>query len=88
MAEGYEKLLYLARITEQAERHDETIKYMEEIVKIKKEDLNIEERNLLSVAYKNSVGTRRTAWRALSSIQQKEESKGSKFLKHLKDYKK
>jgi 14-3-3 protein epsilon len=51
-------------------------------------ELNNEERNLLSVAYKNSVGTRRTAWRALSSIQQKEESKGSKFLKHLKDYKK
>ena len=30
----------------------------------------------------------RTAWRALSSIEQKEESKGSKYLKHLKEYKK
>ena len=35
---NYEKLIYLARITEQAERHEETIKYMEEIVKTKKED--------------------------------------------------
>jgi 14-3-3 protein epsilon len=73
-------------------------------------ELNVEERNLLSVAYKNSVGTRRylksfsafqynftfylkiilnrTAWRSLSSIEQKEESKGSKNLKLLKEYKK
>jgi len=42
---------------------------------------------LLSVAYKNTVGSRRTAWRAISSIEQKEEAKGSKFLNLLKDYK-
>ena len=33
---NYEKLISLARITEQAERHEETIKYMEEIIKKKK----------------------------------------------------
>jgi len=33
------------------------------------QELSIEERNLLSVAYKNSVGSRRTAWRAISSIE-------------------
>ncbi|MCQ2088605.1 MAG: 14-3-3 family protein [Bacilli bacterium] len=31
--------------------------------------LTVEERNLLSVAYKNSVGSRRTAWRVISSIE-------------------
>ena len=51
-------------------------------------ELNEEERNLLSVAYKNTVGSRRTAWRALTSIQHKEESKGSKNIKHLLEYKK
>jgi hypothetical protein len=30
----------------------------------KKEDLDFEERNILSVAYKNAVGMRRIAWRA------------------------
>jgi len=35
----------------------------------------VEERNLLSVAYKNSIGGRRTAWRVLSSIENKEEGK-------------
>jgi 14-3-3 protein epsilon len=39
---------------------------------------------LLSVAYKNTIGSRRTAWRALSSIEKKEEQKGSKNLGLLK----
>lgn len=50
--------------------------------------MSVEERNLLSVAYKNSVGSRRTAWRAISSIEQKEEAKGSRHLNLLKEYKK
>lgn len=38
-------------------------------------ELSLEERNLLSVAYKNVVGARRASWRIISSIEQKEESK-------------
>ena len=41
----------------------------------------------MSVAYKNWIGTRRTAWRAISAIEQKEEAKGSKFLELLRKYK-
>ena len=37
-------------------------------------DLSVEERNLLSVAYKNVVGARRSSWRVISSIEQKHES--------------
>ena len=40
----------------------------------------------MSVAYKNSVGTRRTAWRTISAIQQKEEYKGSRFIDLIKQY--
>ena len=38
-------------------------------------ELTVEERNLLSVAYKNVIGARRASWRIISSIEQKEESK-------------
>lgn len=40
------------------------------------EELTVEERNLLSVAYKNAVGARRASWRIISSVEQKEKGKG------------
>ncbi|TDL14746.1 14-3-3 protein, partial [Rickenella mellea] len=41
------------------------------------QELTIEERNLLSVAYKNVIGPRRASWRIVSSIEQEEESKSN-----------
>ena len=50
-------------------------------------ELTVDERNLLSVAYKNVVGTRRASWRIISSIEQKEESKGTdKHVSTIRDY--
>ncbi|PYH46087.1 14-3-3 adaptor artA-like protein [Aspergillus saccharolyticus JOP 1030-1] len=73
---------FLARLCEQAERYDEMVTYM----KIGGE-LSVDERNLLSVAYKNVVGTRRASWRIISSIEQKEETKGSeKHVSIIRDY--
>ena len=60
----------MAKITEQTERFEDMLEAMNNVVKANA-DLSVEERNLLSVAYKNTIGSRRTAWRALSSIEKK-----------------
>ncbi len=50
---------------------------MKELAESKRE-FNTEERNLLSVAYKNVVGSKRTAWRVLSAIERKEDNSTEK----------
>ncbi|KAI9031753.1 14-3-3-like protein [Phycomyces nitens] len=66
----------MAKLAEQAERYDEMVQYTKDVSKMGVE-LTVEERNLLSVAYKNVIGARRASWRIVSSIEQKEESKGN-----------
>ncbi len=78
--------IYMAKVCEQTERFDDMLIYIKKVLEFN-EDLTVEDRNLLSVAYKNSVGTRRTAWRVLSSIETKEEAKNSSFLPLLREYK-
>ncbi|KAG6483569.1 hypothetical protein ZIOFF_060217 [Zingiber officinale] len=51
--------------------------------------LTAEERNLLSVGYKNVVGARRASWRILCSIGHKEEAKGNENrVRNIKEYQK
>lgn len=65
----------------------EMVTHMKEVAKLGIE-LSVEERNLLSVAYKNVIGARRASWRFVSSIEQKEESKGNEQrLPQIKAYK-
>merc|ERR1712187_679659 len=68
---------YFAKLAEQAERYDEMADYMAKVGSSGGE-LSVEERNLLSVAYKNAVGSRRAAWRIITSVKDKEASKGNK----------
>ncbi|KAJ3589521.1 hypothetical protein NHX12_010366 [Muraenolepis orangiensis] len=52
-------------------------------------ELTVEERNLLSVAYKNVIGARRASWRIISSLEQKqteENKEGEGVLKMIQDY--
>ncbi|KAG7224228.1 hypothetical protein INR49_015117 [Caranx melampygus] len=60
-------LIQKAKLAEQAERYDDMADCMKEVTE-KGGELSNEERNLLSVAYKNVVGARRSAWRVMSSI--------------------
>jgi len=65
----------MAKLSEQTERYDEMVDFMKQVASHNQE-LTVEERNLLSVAYKNVIGARRASWRIVYSVEQKEESKG------------
>ncbi|XP_048335196.1 14-3-3-like protein G-BOX factor 14 kappa isoform X1 [Ziziphus jujuba] len=86
-----EQYVYMAKLAEQAERYEEMVKFMEKLVVGSSQpgvsELTVEERNLLSVAYKNVIGSLRAAWRIVSSIEQKEESrKNEEHVTLVKDY--
>ncbi|KAK4410205.1 14-3-3 protein 4 [Sesamum angolense] len=54
-----EENVYMAKLAEQAERYEEMVEFMEKVAKTAETDeLTVEERNLLSVAYKNVIGAR------------------------------
>ncbi|KAK1899992.1 14-3-3 protein epsilon [Dissostichus eleginoides] len=81
-----EDMVYQAKLAEQAERYDEMVVSMKNVAGMNVE-LTVEERNLLSVAYKNVIGARRASWRIISSIEQREENKGGEEkLKMIQDY--
>ncbi|CAN7141407.1 unnamed protein product [Brassica rapa subsp. narinosa] len=87
---GREQYVYMAKLAEQAERYEEMVQFMEQLVTSaapSSSELTVEERNLLSVAYKNVIGSLRAAWRIVSSIEQKEESrKNEEHAGLVKDY--
>jgi len=84
--ENREDHVYMAKLSEQAERYDEMVENMKKVA-CSNVELSVEERNLLSVAYKNVIGARRASWRIISSIQQKEENKGNeKHVSQIKEY--
>ena len=58
----------MTKVSEQTESLENMLKYIKKVVTGFDQELSVEERNLLSIAYKNSIDSRRTAWRAISSI--------------------
>jgi len=81
-----EEKIFMARVAEQAERYDDMVDFLKPLLKEKGGDFTVEERNLLSVGFKNLIGGKRTAIRTISAIEQN--PKYSKFGTALGAYKK
>lgn len=89
MSAKYEKNIYLAMLAEQCNRFEEMVSFLEEMLSSRDKDLNSDERNLLSIAYKNSVSSRRTALRTITAYETKEKKKeNSNFLPYIQEYRK
>jgi len=65
----FPELLSKAKIAEQAERYEDMVEYMRQISsQVNGDELTEEERNLISVGYKNLMAQRRTSWRIAESF--------------------
>jgi len=84
-----DKLLELVRLAENSERYEDMCKFIKKLVESKSaegKDLDVEERNLLSVAYKNVVGQKRAAWRTLNGgFEEMDEQLIEKYKKLVED---
>eukprot|EP00914_Ancora_sagittata_P008002 GHVO01015754.1.p1 GENE.GHVO01015754.1~~GHVO01015754.1.p1 ORF type:complete len:238 (-),score=35.93 GHVO01015754.1:148-861(-) len=69
-------ILFNAQLAEKAERYDDMVHYTKLLATAKK-NLDVEERNLLSVAYKNSIVGRRSSWRVLQLVERRQRDKGN-----------
>ena len=65
-----EEKIFMARVAEQAERFPDMVDFLKEVAQAKDGDFSTEERNLLSVGFKNLIGTSRTAIRTIAAIEQ------------------
>ena len=64
-----EENIFMARVAEQAERFEDMVDYLKPVLDNKGANLNGDERNLLSVAFKSLISSKRTAWRTISAIE-------------------
>jgi len=73
-SEKANQALERAKLAEQAERYEEMVTSMKEIVAegVSGDNLTVEERNLISVGYKNMMSVRRTAWRTILQLEENE----------------
>merc|ERR1711959_457812 len=80
-----EEHIFLARVAEQAERFEDMVDQLENVLKEKGAGVSSDERNLLSVAFKNLISSKRAACRTIQAIEQN--PKYAKFSDALAGYK-
>ena len=80
-----EENIFLARVAEQAERFDDMVTYLESVLDTKGADVTSDERNLISVAFKNLISSKRAACRTIAAIEQN--PKYTKYGASLTQYK-
>mgnify|MGYP002635998839 CR=1 FL=1 len=80
-----EENIFLARVAEQAERFEDMVDFLAKVLETKGAEVSSDERNLLSVAFKNLISSKRAACRTIAAIEQN--PKYSKYASALNGYK-
>ena len=66
MSQDRKKLEFMAELSQQTDRFEEMAENMAQMVKLE-QPLSNEERNLFSIAFRNTIGSLRSAWRVLQN---------------------
>lgn len=80
-----EENIFLARVAEQAERFEDMVDFLSKVLDAKGAEVSSDERNLLSVAFKNLISSKRAACRTIAAIEQN--PKYQKYAEALTSYK-
>jgi 14-3-3 protein epsilon len=78
-------IIFMARVADQAERYEDMIDFLVQIIDNKETELTPDERNLLSVGFKNYINSTRTAWRTIEAIEKSD--KYTQFANECSRYK-
>ena len=81
-----EEHIFMARVAEQAERFEDMVDFLKPVLDSKGANLTSDERNLLSVAFKSLISSKRAACRTITAIEQN--PKYQKYGDSLGAYKK
>ena len=68
-ADKVDEHIFLARVAEQAERFEDMVDYLTKVLQVKGQDVSSDERNLLSVAFKNLISGKRASNRTIAAIE-------------------
>ena len=86
--DSYEKLIYLAMLSEQCSLYEDMFYFFKGLIKNRKKIINSDERNLFSISCKNVISIYRQAIRTIDAYKNKEQKKSnSTYLPYIKEYK-
>ncbi|KAJ4177273.1 hypothetical protein NW767_015180 [Fusarium falciforme] len=77
--------VFLARLCGQAERYDDMVPLLKEVIQ-RGGELSVDERNLLTTAFNNVFDTRRASWRIIFSVEKNEYKGSEKHLATIRGY--
>ena len=83
-AQLMEDRTFMARVSEEAGMYDDMLLYLKDMLQQKMTDFTIEERNLISVAFKGIIDTERRSIKLVSDLV--EHPKLSKFKNNMQTY--
>ena len=83
----HKKSLNYARIYSKCNQPEDSLKYIQDIAKLKKDDLTIEEINILFGSINALISKSKKQWEIISSIESNEIKKKSKFMNIARDAK-